>query len=97
MRQWGGSAFRIAFIRSASVKGMITTSRIAPGVTTHSIIAVQGTGDLSALNDGVVRYQSAHLEGVESEKIVQSSHSMQSQPDTILEVRRILREHLGIP
>jgi len=74
----------------------LSASPIAPGVTAHSIIAVQGKGDLSRLNDTVVRYESAHLEGVESEKIVQSSHSMQSQPETILEVRRILREHLGI-
>jgi hypothetical protein len=69
---------------------------IAPGVTAHSIIAVQGSGDLFRLNDGVVRYESAHLSGVASEKVVQSEHSLQAQPDTILEVRRILREHLGI-
>jgi hypothetical protein len=41
-------------------------------------------------------YKSAHLEGVESEKIVQSAHSLQAQPETIQEVRRILREHLGV-
>src|SRR5262249_33755284 len=73
----------------------LSESQIAPGVTAHSIIAVQGTGDLLRLNDGVVRYESAHLEGVASEKVVQSSHSMQAHPDTILEVRRILREHVG--
>lgn len=67
---------------------------IAPGVTAHSIIAVQGKGNLSRLGDGVVRYESAHLDGVASEKIVQSPHSMQTNPETILEVRRILREHL---
>jgi len=69
---------------------------IAPGVVAHSIIAVEGTGDPHQLNDGVVRYASAHLDGVASEKVVQSAHSLQAQPDTILEVRRILREHLGI-
>jgi hypothetical protein len=74
----------------------LSESPIAPGVSTHSIIAVRGTGDLLRLNDGVVRYESAHLEGVGSEKVVQSSHSMQAQPETILEVRRILREHLGL-
>jgi pimeloyl-ACP methyl ester carboxylesterase len=73
----------------------LSESPIAPGVTAHSIIAVQGTGDLLRLSDGVVRYESAHLEGVASEKVVQSSHSMQAQPETILEVRRILREHVG--
>ena len=33
-------------------------------------------------------------EGVASEKVVRSSHSTQSEPDTIQEVRRILREHV---
>jgi hypothetical protein len=71
-------------------------SPIAPGVTTHSIVAVQGTGDLLGLSDGVVLYKSAHLEGAVTEKIVQSPHSLQAQPETIQEVRRILREHLGV-
>jgi pimeloyl-ACP methyl ester carboxylesterase len=72
----------------------LSESPLAPGVTAHSIVAVQGTGDLLRLNDGVVAYRSAHLAGVESEKIVHSSHSLQSNPATILEVRRILREHV---
>jgi len=72
----------------------LSESPLAPGVAAHSIVAVQGRGDPLGLNDGVVAYRSAHLEGVESEKIVQSSHSLQSNPATILEVRRILREHV---
>jgi hypothetical protein len=43
-----------------------------------------------------VKHESAHLDGVASEKIVHSTHSTQSVPATILEVRRILYEHLGI-
>ena len=74
----------------------LSASPIAPGVAVHSIVAVQGVGDLSGLSDGVVRYQSAHLDGIGTEKVVHSSHSMQAEPDTVLEVRRILREHLGI-
>jgi hypothetical protein len=76
------------FIRSLSA------SPLAPDVTAHSIVAVEGAGDIVDRNDGLVAYRSAHLDGVASEKIVRSSHSMQSNPDTILEVRRILREHL---
>ena len=75
----------------------LSASPIAPGVTAHSIIPVQGEGPPQGQNDGVVKYESAHLEGVASEKIVRSSHSTQSTPATILEVRRILYEHLGIP
>jgi hypothetical protein len=40
-----------------------------------------------------VRYQSAHIEGVESELIVRSGHSVQANPQTVLEVRRILLLH----
>ncbi|MGH7310160.1 MAG: esterase/lipase family protein, partial [Candidatus Rokuibacteriota bacterium] len=67
---------------------------IAPGVTTHSIIAVLGSGPVTGKTDGVVAYESAHLDGVASEKIVRSDHSTQGHPETILEVRRILREHV---
>jgi hypothetical protein len=68
---------------------------IAPGVTTHSIIAVLGSGPVTGKTDGIVAYESAHLEGVASEKIVRSDHSTQGHPETILEVRRILREHVA--
>lgn len=74
----------------------LSASPIAPGVTAHSIIPVTGPGDPAGQNDGVVKYESAHLEGVASEKIVRSTHSTQSTPATILEIRRILYEHLGI-
>jgi hypothetical protein len=74
----------------------LSASPIAPGVTAHSIIPVKGAGSPKGQDDGVVKYESAHLEGVASEKIVRSSHSTQSTPATILEVRRILYEHLGI-
>jgi hypothetical protein len=66
---------------------------IAPGVRAHSIIAVKGNGPIEGGNDGVVEYSSAHLEGVDSEYIVRSTHSTQSNPYTIEEVRRILLLH----
>jgi hypothetical protein len=52
---------------------------------------VQGDGPLEDGVDGVVAYSSAHIEGVESERVIRpSSHSTQSNPETIDEVRRIL-------
>jgi hypothetical protein len=69
---------------------------IAPGVTAHSIIAVRGNGPPEGQSDGVVRYESAHIEGVASELVVRSSHSAQSNPATIQEVRRIMLEHAGV-
>jgi pimeloyl-ACP methyl ester carboxylesterase len=73
----------------------LSGSPIEPGVPAHSIIAVLGEGPVVDKTDGVVAYRSAHLDGVESEKIVRSPHSCQAEPDTILEVRRILREHVA--
>jgi pimeloyl-ACP methyl ester carboxylesterase len=66
---------------------------VAPRVAAHSIVAVEGDGPPEDGSDGVVRYQSAHIEGVESELIVRSGHSSQSNPHTIAEVRRILLLH----
>jgi pimeloyl-ACP methyl ester carboxylesterase len=70
---------------------------VAPGISVHSIIAVEGDGPLERGRDGVVKYKSAHLDDVESERVVRSGHSCQGHPDTIEEVRRILREHAGLP
>jgi triacylglycerol esterase/lipase EstA (alpha/beta hydrolase family) len=75
---------------------VLASLSVAPGVAAHSIIAVKGEGPPEAQSDGVVRYTSAHLEGVESEKVVRSGHSAQGDPETINEVRRILREHLEL-
>ena len=69
---------------------------VAPSVTVNSIIAVEGDGPVEQGDDGVVKYAAAHIEPVESELIVKSSHSTQGNPHTIEEVRRILRLHAGL-
>lgn len=72
---------------------------VAPGVGAHSIIAVVG-GEQSIQpdgGDGVVKYESAHVEGVESEVVVDSSHSCQSNPHAIAEIRRILLLNADTP
>ena len=67
---------------------------VDPRVTAHSIIAVNGDGPLEEESDGVVKYSSAHVEGVESELVVHSPHSgMQDRAETVEEVRRILLAH----
>lgn len=71
----------------------ISSLPVAPEVTANSIIAVQTDGPIEAGNDGVVEYKSAHVAGVESEKVVRSNHSTQAVPETIEEVRRILLLH----
>ena len=72
----------------------LSTSPMADGVSAHSIVAVEGDGGPAGLNDGVVAYESAHIDEVISEKVVRSSHSTQNHPDTIREIERILTEHV---
>ena len=71
----------------------LATIPVAPQVAAHSIIAVKGDGPVEEGTDGVVEYQSAHIEGVESEVVVNSGHSAQGNPHTVEEVRRILLVH----
>jgi len=68
---------------------------VAKGITAHSIIAVQGDGPVETGGDGIVKYESAHIEGVESELVVRFGHSVQGHPKALEEVRRILIEHLN--
>src|SRR5208283_5303809 len=78
-------------------RGLLALADIptAPGVTSHSIIAVKGDGDYHQGKDGLVAYSSAHVDYAASEFIVRSFHSCQDKPPTIEEVRHILLEHLS--
>lgn len=69
---------------------------VVPSVKAHSIIPVLGKGDHRQGRDGVVAYQSAHVDYVESECIVSSEHSCLDQSPTTEEVRRILHKHLEV-
>ena len=63
---------------------------VAPNVVAHSIIAVKGDGPVETGDDGVVEYSSAHIDEAASELVVRSGHSVQGDPRTVAEVRRIL-------
>ena len=67
-----------------------------PNVRFHSIIGSTEPGGKRETSDGVVTYQSSHFEPVDSEKVVRSGHGVQEVPAAILEVRRILLEHLSV-
>jgi hypothetical protein len=69
---------------------------LADGVVAHSIIPVLGDGPPDNLDDGVVKYSSAHIDGVASEKVVRSGHSTQGNPETIQEIKRILFERVKL-
>jgi hypothetical protein len=61
----------------------------------HSIIGDRGRGDTPNSSDGVVQYWSSHLDGAQSELIVPGPHGSYSLPQTIAELKRILKLHLA--
>ena len=71
----------------------LASTPVAPGVPTHSIIAVSGDHPLAEDDDRIVKYESAHLDDVVSEVVIRSGHSVQGHPLAIAEVRRILYLH----
>jgi pimeloyl-ACP methyl ester carboxylesterase len=68
---------------------------ITPGIPYHSIIGDRGRGDTPNSSDGVVPYWSSHLQGAQSELIVNSDHGAQYNPQAIREVERILKLSLS--
>lgn len=71
---------------------------ISPEVTFHSIMGNNTPGTpLADSSDGIVPYSSSHWDGAASEKVIPSGHSVQETPQAIIEIRRILHEHLAHP
>jgi pimeloyl-ACP methyl ester carboxylesterase len=82
--------------QSPILQAMHATPR-PEGVVYHSVIGATKEGvPLEENTDGVVAVSSAHMEDVASEIVVAADHSaLHRHPRTILELRRILREHLA--
>ena len=79
---------------NSSLGKYMSELRGSPNVPVHSIIGDRGRNDTPNSSDGVVKYHSSHLDWSASEKIVPSGHSVQDDPASAVELRRILREHL---
>ena len=62
----------------------------------HSIIGDRGKGDSPNSTDGVVPYWSSHFDKTQSEVIVPGPHGSTGLPQTIAELDRILRLHVGL-
>ena len=74
----------------------IATMQKVPLDTTipyHSLIGVRKATTGPGSSDGVVAYESSHLDFVVSEKLVPSGHSAHRHPLAIAEVKRILKLH----
>ncbi|MDF1813869.1 MAG: hypothetical protein P1V20_16830 [Verrucomicrobiales bacterium] len=71
-----------------------------PNVKYHSIMGNEKGPDRVAnfeSSDGVVEYVSAHIEGVESEKVIHGKHGVHFYPEAIEEIVRILNVNVGNP
>ncbi|RMG00971.1 MAG: hypothetical protein D6741_05925 [Planctomycetota bacterium] len=78
---------------------VILAGHKAPWVVYHNIIGVlpqdKWIGRIAGEGDGVVQYASAHVDDAASELVVPADHvAVHAHPLAILEVRRILLEHL---
>ena len=81
---------------SVDVSDNTETSQLPPEPL---VAAVTVNDDISQalterLSDGIVPYNSAHLDGAASETIINGGHSIQTNPQTILTLRRILHKQL---
>jgi pimeloyl-ACP methyl ester carboxylesterase len=77
---------------------VVRTAQKSPRTDYHNIVGVSEEDGimvrLTGTGDGVVDYDSAHLDDVDSEITVGADHmNVHRHPRSILEVRRILREH----
>ncbi len=97
LQQLTGSSKRLP----SSVSGLKPSNPALPVLNSpkitvpyHSIIGDRGKGDSPHSTDGVVAYWSSHLDGAQSEYIVPGPHSLTGFPQTIAELRRILKLHL---
>ena len=82
------------------ILGVMLTAERGPWVKYHNIVGLlPHKGLLSRLepdSDGIVPYKSAHLDDVSSEIVVNADHlNVHRHPRSVLEVRRILLEHLA--
>jgi hypothetical protein len=80
---------------SSSFIHTLADIRIEPPVVVHSIIPVTGGPPPQGQDDGAVSFESARTEEARSEFVVfDAGHSVQSHPEAIQEVRRILLERI---
>ena len=61
----------------------------------HSVVGDRGRGDTPGSSDGTVPYRSSHLDSALSELVVPGPHGAYALPQTIEELRRILKLHLS--
>src|SRR5271166_4539765 len=84
------------------INGLSPRSPVLRGLDTlpihppyHTIVGDRGRGDTPNSSDGVVAYWSSHLAGAQSELIVPGPHGSFALPQTVSELKRILRLNMA--
>ena len=92
----GGKTHLPTSIQSLSPKSptLIALNKLPIQAPFHSIIGDRGRNDTPNSSDGVVPYWSSHLKSAQSECIVPGPHGSYELPQTVAELKRILKEHL---
>jgi hypothetical protein len=85
---------------SSPVFPVLLKSKPPEGIKYHNVVGVVPEDgwlfSVAGKSDGAVPYDSAHLDDVASEVVVSADHiNLHRHPRSVLEVRRILLEHLG--
>lgn len=80
----------------ASVSVLEDTSELPPEPLVAAVTVDKNISQAltQRLSDGIVPYTSAHLDGAASETVINGGHSIQTNPQTILTLRRILHKQL---
>jgi pimeloyl-ACP methyl ester carboxylesterase len=81
---------------NSPISKTLELSPYKPGVIYHSIIGDRGRGDILNSSDGVVEYWSSHQDGAATELIVPTGHKCYAHPNSVAEIRRLLRAHVGL-
>lgn len=81
---------------TASTDNTVNTAKtpIEPSVAAVTVNDNISQALTERLSDGIVPYTSAHLDGAASETVISGGHSIQTNPQTILTLRRILHNQL---
>jgi len=103
-----GNVFRIDLLKNRNEEGFTGVGNLAPDnlvgkeianwpfpddLPVHSVIGNEDGAEAGG-SDGLVPYESSHLDGVASETILHAGHNLHVEPEAAVELRRILLLHL---
>ncbi len=96
--QLGNRQFPTSIAGLSPGSAFLRELRAAPlAAPAHSIIPILGDPESPLAHDGIVPLQSSRIPVVESEIIIPGAHGAFDTPESLAELHRILRLHVGIP